>query len=57
MVSVEEQMRGWLAKIHGAKAIVDQLPYYDRLARLVEFYVGRPILRIDQSGATFFQEL
>jgi tRNA(fMet)-specific endonuclease VapC len=37
VVTVEEQMRGWLAEINRWRDIRRQLPAYKRLARLIEF--------------------
>ena len=38
VVCVEEQCKGWLAKIHSTRDIHDQIPAYDRLKRLFEFF-------------------
>lgn len=38
VVSLEEQMRGWLAAISRARSVQDQPRYYSRLTGLVDFY-------------------
>src|SRR2546427_12687923 len=35
IIAAEEQMRGWLAKIHGAKDAAMQVAWYDQLAWLI----------------------
>lgn len=35
IISAEEQMRGWLAKIHAAKDAEKQVAWYDQLAWLI----------------------
>src|SRR5260221_13275036 len=37
-ISLEEQMRGWLAAINRARRVHDQTLYYLRLTGLVDFY-------------------
>lgn len=37
IVSVEEQLRGWLAQIHRAGGVPRQVVPYARLAKVVEF--------------------
>jgi tRNA(fMet)-specific endonuclease VapC len=57
VVTVEEQMRGWLAEIGRWRDIQKQRPAYDRLAKLVEFLNEWEILRIDERAAAEFDHL
>ena len=47
-ITVEEQMRGWLALIHRYPDVHRQLAYYDRLVGLIGFFAEWNILRFDQ---------
>jgi hypothetical protein len=38
VVSLEEQMRGWLAELNRRRKIADLAPIYVKLIELVEFY-------------------
>ena len=57
VVSLEEQMRGWLALIHRRKDIHEQVHAYDRLVRLVEFFGEWDIVRLDDRAADRFKAL
>ena len=57
IISVEEQMRGWLAKIHGAKDTEKQVAWYDQLAWLIEFLADWQIIAFDQQAAAEFKRL
>jgi tRNA(fMet)-specific endonuclease VapC len=57
VVTVEEQMRGWLAEIGRWRDIQKQRPAYDRLAKLVEFLNEWEILRIGERAAAEFDHL
>jgi tRNA(fMet)-specific endonuclease VapC len=57
IISVEEQMRGWLAKIHAAKNVEKQVVWYDQLAWLVEFLADWQIIAFDQQAAVEFKRL
>jgi len=56
-VSLEEQMRGWLAAIHRTRAVHDQILYYTRLIGLVEFFSRWEILAFDEPAADGFVAL
>jgi tRNA(fMet)-specific endonuclease VapC len=56
-VSLEEQMRGWLAAIHRAPDVRRQVTYYSRLVDLVRFYANWRILPFDDQAAEEFQRL
>jgi len=56
-VSLEEQMRGWLAAIHRVQDVRRQVTYYSRLVGLVRFYANWRILPFDDLAAEEFQRL
>ena len=55
IISAEEQMRGWLAKIHAAKDPEKQVAWYDQLAWLIEFLAVWEIIAFDQQAAVEFE--
>ena len=57
VVTVEEQMRGWLAEISRWRDIGRQRDAYDRLAMLVEYLGDWEVLRIDERAAKEFNSL
>ncbi len=57
VVSLEEQMRGWLAAINRARRVEDQPRYYARLAGIVDFYSRWQILAFDEAAADRFGTL
>jgi tRNA(fMet)-specific endonuclease VapC len=50
-ISVEEHMRGWLAAIARHTETVRQVPAYERLIELFEFYQRWTILPFDAAAA------
>lgn len=56
-VSLEEQTRGWLAKIALHKDVRDQVRYYSRLVGLCEFYSKWNIQPFDDHAADEFLRL
>lgn len=54
VVTVEEQMRGWLASIAKERQARRQIRPYDELARLIEFFGNYPIVRFDAAAADRF---
>jgi tRNA(fMet)-specific endonuclease VapC len=57
VVSVEEQLRGWLAAIHRTRKPHGQILYYTRLIGTVRYYGRWRILPFDEPAADQFQEL
>lgn len=57
VVSMEEQMRGWLAAIARTKRLHDQSLYYKRLAGLVHFFGRWELLPFDEPAADQFETL
>jgi tRNA(fMet)-specific endonuclease VapC len=56
-ISVEEQLRGWLAAIRRAKKVHDQILFYNRLISLVRFVYKWQILPFDEPAADRFESL
>lgn len=57
IVSVEEQLRGWLGLIHRYREVHKQLFAYERLADLLDFFADLEILRFEQQAADEFERL
>ena len=56
-ITLEEQLRGWLASIHGTPDVDRQLTPYRRLVELVQFFGSWPIIHFDQAAADEFKRL
>ena len=56
-VSLEEQTRGWLARIALHKDVRDQVPYYARLVSLCGFYADWIVQPFDALAADEFLRL
>lgn len=57
IISAEEQMRGWLARIHDVKDAEMQVAWYDQLAWLIGFLAEWEIIAFDQQAAAEFKRL
>jgi len=57
VVTLEEQMRGWLAAIRRARNVRDQPLYYTRLAGLIKFFSRWQMLPFDEPAADQFDYL
>jgi tRNA(fMet)-specific endonuclease VapC len=57
VVSLEEQMRGWLAELKRRRQIQDQVAVYLKLTELVEFYNQWRIVSFEAPSADIFQRL
>lgn len=57
IVSVEEQMRGWLAEIRRHRNLPKQLIAYQRLADLIDFWAQWEIIRMNDQAAAEFESL
>jgi tRNA(fMet)-specific endonuclease VapC len=57
VVTLEEQLRGWLAAISRHRDIRRQIPAYNRLAELIEFFQEWEIVGFDEAAAHVFEEL
>lgn len=56
-VTVEEQMRGWLAVIHRSTDIHRQVPAYEQLIGLFDFFARWNIVGFDERSADEFSRL
>jgi tRNA(fMet)-specific endonuclease VapC len=57
VISLEEQMRGWLAEIKRRRKIQDLVPVYSKLTELVDFYNQWRIVPFDVVAAKSFDDL
>jgi tRNA(fMet)-specific endonuclease VapC len=57
VVSVEEQLRGWLAQIHRLRGVHRQIVPYGHLVRLLEFLCQWQIAAWDEAAANEFDSL
>ena len=57
VISLEEQMRGWLRLIARYHDVNRQVQYYDRLIRMVDFFAEWRILPFDGRAADEFRRL
>lgn len=57
IVTVEEELRGWLAYIHRRQYAHDQIVGYERLANLMEFFRSCSIVRFQTRAADEFERL
>lgn len=57
VVTLEEQLRGWLAEIHRCRKAHTLIPLYDRLASLVEFFRRWEVVRFDDHAADEFERI
>lgn len=57
VITVEEQMRGWLGLLRRYSDVHRQVAYYERLVKLFDFFAEWRILPFDQGAATEFQRL
>jgi len=57
VISLEEQMRGWLAEISRIKSVEKQTVAYDRLRTRTEFMAKWVMLPWDSEAATHFNRL
>jgi len=56
-VSLEEQLRAWLALINRQRAVSSQVEPYTKLVGLIQFYHGWTILPFDKGSAEQFERL
>jgi tRNA(fMet)-specific endonuclease VapC len=57
VITVEEQMRGWLAWINHSDDVYRQVPAYQELLRLVVFFSRWHVMPFDEQAASEFQGL
>ncbi len=56
-ISLEEQMRGWLAAIRRQRSVHDQVPYYKRLEEVAQFFARWEMLSFNEHAADMFDQL
>jgi tRNA(fMet)-specific endonuclease VapC len=57
VITIEEQMRGWLAVIHRSIDVHRQLPAYERLVGLVDFFSRWRVARFSEAAVAEFTQL
>jgi tRNA(fMet)-specific endonuclease VapC len=57
IVGVEEQCKGWLAKISRTRHVDEQVPAYDQLIHLFRFFREWQIVPFDSAAADTFKQL
>ena len=57
VITVEEQFKGWLAKIHRTKEVEDELAPYSRLTGLIAFFARWRIEPFDEPALAEFKNL
>jgi tRNA(fMet)-specific endonuclease VapC len=57
VVSLEEQLRGWLAEVARRRRMHGLVPVYAKLAELVDFYANWEISPFTDAAATIFDDL
>jgi tRNA(fMet)-specific endonuclease VapC len=57
IITVEEQMRGWLALIHRSSDAHSQVPAYERLLAMIDFFFRWTTLQFDNRAAAEFERL
>ena len=57
VITVEEQMRGWLALINRSDNVRRQVPAYTELLRLLDFYSRWQVISFHEQAADTFQRL
>lgn len=56
-MTLEEQTRGWLARLHAARAVHQQVHFYSLLVSLFRFVAPWPIANFDTAAADVFERL
>jgi tRNA(fMet)-specific endonuclease VapC len=56
-ITLEEQTRSWLGLIRRYKEVHRQVPYYDRLIQLFDFFADWSVLPFDDAAADEFKRL
>jgi tRNA(fMet)-specific endonuclease VapC len=56
IVAVEEQCKGWFARLGGTRDIHQQISPYERLAELFDFLAEWDIISLSETAADFFAQ-
>jgi tRNA(fMet)-specific endonuclease VapC len=57
VITLEEQLRGWLAKINQAETVRDQIRWYEELTRAVSLFSHLFVAPLDGIAAGWFESL
>ena len=57
IINYEEQMRGWMAYLAGARSLAELVEAYRRLRSHLENYRQIPVLEFDNVAASVYEEL
>jgi tRNA(fMet)-specific endonuclease VapC len=57
VISYEEQIRGWMKELAGARSVVEEVEVYRRLKAHLAFFSTLEVLEFDAHAATEFQRL
>jgi tRNA(fMet)-specific endonuclease VapC len=57
VITLEEQMRGWLAEVSRARDVHKQTVAYENLVKLFDFFSGWQIVLFDAHAASEFERL
>lgn len=57
VISVEEQLRGWLAQVNRFNTVHRQIAAYERLQRVVNFFATIEVLPFNQDAADRFESI
>lgn len=57
IVNAEEQLRGWLAEINRPRTVHQQIPAYERLLELLDFFGELSLIRFGARAADEFDRL
>lgn len=54
-ITLEEQSRSWISQIGRQKRVIDQVPYYDRLIAMFDFFSAWEIVGFSEQAAAEFE--
>jgi tRNA(fMet)-specific endonuclease VapC len=57
VINLEEQMRGWMARLAKTQTFADQIQVYSSLLTYLDTFRGMTVLEFSQAAATIAQEL
>jgi tRNA(fMet)-specific endonuclease VapC len=57
IVAVEQQCKGWLAKLNRTRSIHEQINPYERLAELFDFLAEWDIISLNEAAADLYAQL
>lgn len=57
MITVEEQVRGWLAALRSAKSSASRITAYSRLRLTIEYFASSTLMDYDEDADIIFENL